>query len=515
MCVRSPPVRLQQFNNRILEVSSSGSIEWSFGSNNPTLCNPGPGAVIAPNSAERLTGGYTLISGTGSASCPDNRVIAVDNNGIIVWQYGSAGSGSVINTPVFAIMSSASTIFITDQGNNRVIEVALNGTIVWSYGDSTKLNSPNSAIPLANGDVLIADENNNRVLQVIRAGTVVAEWSTGLQTAAFAARLANGDTLIVDNGNNRVVEEGESDGSIAWSVATNTDPGSAAASGPTGAQIVASGQALICDSGNNRVILVNRTQLVAGAPLTIVWQYGTTATPGNGVNQLNAPYSAFMVGDYTSLVQPPSSIVFPAYTPGSTGSAVSSSTGSGPAPEESTTIIATVVAKTAGNPNFGRGNPNAFKLSTASADGAAITLTAGVTYTFVADHIPSQHLFYLTNSSTHQSAQESNSSLVQGPSAALPRLYSHPPSMRARTIAPSTMAVSFMHTWVALSSSLPGSTAVLMACSLRCPSPPCWHSSPPRSLGYVCCNNANRCSLGIHRKPFRRHLSVFSSSIPL
>ena len=37
-----------QFNNRVIEVDAFKNIVFSFGSNNPTLCNPGPGAIIAP-----------------------------------------------------------------------------------------------------------------------------------------------------------------------------------------------------------------------------------------------------------------------------------------------------------------------------------------------------------------------------------------------------------------------------------------------------------------------------------
>ena len=35
-----------QFNNRVVEVAPDGHIVWTFGSGNPTLCNPGPGTII-------------------------------------------------------------------------------------------------------------------------------------------------------------------------------------------------------------------------------------------------------------------------------------------------------------------------------------------------------------------------------------------------------------------------------------------------------------------------------------
>src|ERR1700680_743863 len=54
-----------QFNNRVIEVAPDGHIVWSFGSGNPTMCNPGAGSIIGLNDAERLSGGLTLTVGTG------------------------------------------------------------------------------------------------------------------------------------------------------------------------------------------------------------------------------------------------------------------------------------------------------------------------------------------------------------------------------------------------------------------------------------------------------------------
>src|SRR5579863_3231860 len=55
-----------QFNNRAIEVDrNTKKIVWSFGSGQSTLCNPGPGTIIGLNDAERLSGGLTLLAGTG------------------------------------------------------------------------------------------------------------------------------------------------------------------------------------------------------------------------------------------------------------------------------------------------------------------------------------------------------------------------------------------------------------------------------------------------------------------
>jgi hypothetical protein len=205
-----------QFNNRVVEVSRGGQIVWSFGSGNPNLCNPGRGAVIAPNDAERLAFDLTLIAGTGTSACPDNRVIAVDREGHIVFQYGQAGvAGSgpnQLDVPVFALQTSYGTFLITDQANNRVIEVSLQGEILHQYGPAldgnNTLNNPNSAELLPTGGVLVADENNNRVLELLGGGSsvVLFDINRGLNTVAFASQLPNNNFLITDSGHNRIVE---------------------------------------------------------------------------------------------------------------------------------------------------------------------------------------------------------------------------------------------------------------------------------------------------------------------
>jgi hypothetical protein len=197
-----------QFNNRVIEVDRNHHIVWSFGSGKSTLCNPGPGAIIGLNDAERLSGGLTLLAGTGippntvpglANGCVDNRVIVVNQDGHIVWQYGQAGvTGSgpnQLNTPVFAIQLPNRNIMVVDQANERVIEIdRFSKEIVFQYGGPKAglLNNPNSVERLRNGHLLIADENNNRVIEITRSGQIVWEYSQGLMFAAFASRLPNG-----------------------------------------------------------------------------------------------------------------------------------------------------------------------------------------------------------------------------------------------------------------------------------------------------------------------------------
>ncbi len=303
-----------QFNNRVIEINpATDKIVWSFGSNDPSLCNPGPGTIIGTNWAERLADGLTVIAGTGIPAgadplmpngCADNRVIVVDQAGDIVWQYGQAGvTGSgpnQLNVPVAVIQLPNQDFLIADQGNNRIIEVNLAGSIVWSYGPAHghgALNSPNSAELLANGHILIADEGNNRAIEITRSGHIVWEYSAGISAAAFASRLPNGDTLITDSGNARIVEVTMAK-AVVSQYFTNTGAGSNATPLPTNAVRLANGNTVIADQFNDRVFVINPAQ-------QIVWQYGVINVSGNGKGDLNGPYTGFVIGDYTGQTAPP------------------------------------------------------------------------------------------------------------------------------------------------------------------------------------------------------------------
>ncbi len=311
-----------QFNNRVVEVDSQGQIVWTFG-NGTSL--PGPQSVVAPNDAERLPNGQTLIAGTGTAAgtepacpadgggCPDNRVLLVAQDGGIVWEYDDDGG---LSSPVCSVMLPNGNVLVTDQGNQRVIEVTPQKTIGWQYmpvaeDGGPALDNPNSAERLANGNTLIADENNNRVIEVDDAGVIEWQYSATpdagpLSIVAFASRLPNGNTLITDSGNNRILEVNAA-GDVVWSYYTASRSTSSAAPtidggsptpNPTRAVRLATGNTLIADQFNNQVIEVTP----AGA---LVYGYGMLNDPGAAAGQLNAPYDAKRVGDYTGLTPPP------------------------------------------------------------------------------------------------------------------------------------------------------------------------------------------------------------------
>jgi len=307
-----------QLNNRVIENNRQHHVVWQFGNGSNV---PGPDSIVGTNDAERV-GALTLISGTGTppgadpscpqkARCPDNRVILVNEAGHIVWQYGMAGVTGAgfdqLNTPVQATYLPNGHILITDQVNERVIEVNRAHHIVWQYGKTgvvgakfDELSNPNSAQLLENGHILIADENNNRVIEVTRSHHIVWHYGspkgTELSGAAFASRLDNGDTLITDSHNNRILIVTH-DKKVVFDYATNHRHGSMAMPLPTRAVMLRNGNILISDQFNDQVIEINQFK-------QIVFSQGHIQVDGDDFNQLNAPYDAKVIGDYTGLTPP-------------------------------------------------------------------------------------------------------------------------------------------------------------------------------------------------------------------
>lgn len=86
-------------------------------------------------------------------------------------------------------------------------------------------------------------------------------------------------------------------GTTVWSYVTNTRAGSVADPLPSRAVRLRNGDTLISDQFNHQVIEVDPSG-------DIVFSYGMIGVAGNGPNQLNAPYDAKVIGDFTGLSFP-------------------------------------------------------------------------------------------------------------------------------------------------------------------------------------------------------------------
>lgn len=184
---------------RVIEVDNSGNIVWQL--------RKWKIFFIDIRDVERLPNGNTLIVDSGN-----HWVIEVDSAGNTVWQRTS----TIFYAPTdVERLANGNTMLVEKWGVNRVIEVDNNGIIVWQF---TSLNEPSDAERLANGNTLISDMGNDRVIEVDSAGNIVWQVTrqmAGLNGPCDAERLTNGNTLITDLYNHRVIEV-DSSGNIVW-----------------------------------------------------------------------------------------------------------------------------------------------------------------------------------------------------------------------------------------------------------------------------------------------------------
>ena len=328
-----------RFNNRVIEYTTRGEIVWTYGLGPTELTEK---SIIGPIDAQRI-GACTLIVGGGisistvpEVKTPvlDNRVILVNKQGKVIWQYGQYGltgsSCNLLNLPTHATFipnkESCKTsieegdVVITDSGNNRVIRVNEQKEIVWQFpGANTtpadQLINPASAQYLRNGNYLIADRGNNRAIEVTSCNQVIRVYSANgtLGSCMFASRLCNGNTLLTDGSKSRVVELNNED-AIVWQYYTNTDPKSVPFPWPNRGLRLKDGTTIISNTYNNSVLVVNETAIVMnyyGLPLMGAFLSGSTTIGSNrGYGTFSTQVGLFcpsdskVIGDYTGLVHP-------------------------------------------------------------------------------------------------------------------------------------------------------------------------------------------------------------------
>jgi hypothetical protein len=240
------------------------------------------------------------------ADSDNHRVIEVDGNNRVIWEYGTYGvSGSdpnELNTPTSAVRLNDSNTLIADYYNNRVIiiktsdynpELENNGftsqSIIWSKNNN--LNIPSHAEQTPNGDILIADTGNNRVVIASYSNPLNELWvyTTGLSYPECATTLSNGNILITDSNNDRVIEVSYSYQIIEW-VCDNLNYPCYAVETPIG-------NILISETNDHFVFEVTHD-----SNKDIVWSYGTSGSSGSGVNYLHNPTSALRLVNGNTLI---------------------------------------------------------------------------------------------------------------------------------------------------------------------------------------------------------------------
>ena len=211
-----------QFTNRVIEVDSDGEIVWQFGKGPADFT---AASIIGVNDAQRV-GDLTLMAGTGTPGGQFEAPNCTDPNGC---------------------------------PDNRVLLVTRAGHTVWQYGTfgpggngPGQLNTPVQATWTPNRHVLITDQANGRILDV-RVSDKQTVWEyDGLNSPNCAQLLENGHILICDEGNNQALEVTHTNPSTV--IHTYTIAGGMLFNAVAFASRLPNGHTLITDSGNARIV---------------------------------------------------------------------------------------------------------------------------------------------------------------------------------------------------------------------------------------------------------------------
>jgi hypothetical protein len=243
-----------QFNNRVVELDAENDVVWQYGIGPNDIS---PRSIVGVNDAQRV-GDLTLMAGTGVPAASPPLEPECPN--------GCA--------------------------DNRVILVDQSGNILWQYGKfgvtgsgPNQLNTPVQATFLPDAHVLITDQANERVIEVTPDHRIVWQYGTTgmsgsgpdqLNNPNSAELLSNGNILIADENNNRAIEVNRHHQIVRmWSGLYN----GVALSGVAFASLLPNGHILITDSNNNRVLEIDGGR-------NVVWSYTTNTVPGSNPNPL-------------------------------------------------------------------------------------------------------------------------------------------------------------------------------------------------------------------------------------
>jgi acetyl esterase/lipase len=183
-------------DHRVVEVDRNHQVVWQYG--------PAEGLEI-PTAAERLKNGNTLI-----ADSKQGKLIEVDASGKVAWSYQNENIGNMrmrncSRTPT-------GTTLIALEGDGKIVEVDPSSKVVWTYTvDGAGKRLPYRAIRLENGNTLISLADPGEVLEVDRSGKIVRslggtnnEIRLGHVTGTISLR--DGSLILADYTGRRLLE---------------------------------------------------------------------------------------------------------------------------------------------------------------------------------------------------------------------------------------------------------------------------------------------------------------------
>lgn len=278
-------------NNRIIILNPSMNITWQYPS--PGMPTP-PFKLYFPDDAFFSNNGTAIISNQED----NNTIVKIAYpSGKTLWTFGhplQAGSAyGYLRAPDDAYQLQNGQVMVADDQNCRVLFINPNGTVASQIGTTGvcrhnppySIGSPNGDTPLYDGNVLISEIIGSWVSEYTPQGKLV--WTTHLPISypsdpqqIGASKTNNNDLyLIADYANPGAILTFNREGQVLSRYQPTSGPGML--NSPSLVEMLPSGVYMANDDHRDRMVAIDPA---TGA---LVWQYGTTDTPGNSLGQLN------------------------------------------------------------------------------------------------------------------------------------------------------------------------------------------------------------------------------------
>ena len=226
-----------QWNNRIRQISASGTITTIAGNGLHAVYSPGIPATSSgldwPTAVAVDAAGVVYFSEMHSGRVarigPDGRLVTVAGFGIPGFT-GDAGPATSmrLSNPTGIALDPSGNLYIADQGNHRIRKVTPDGNLTTVAGSAAgfggdggpaiaaRLDRPADVKLDANGNLFVADMNNHRVRRIDPSGIITTVAGDGIplrgpdgapapaSSLSLPAGLAvnsAGDVFVVDWGN--------------------------------------------------------------------------------------------------------------------------------------------------------------------------------------------------------------------------------------------------------------------------------------------------------------------------
>lgn len=242
----------ESWNNKILKISSTGTVEKEFG-----------GRGQEAGKFVDLRG--IALDGAGNVYVTDmtqNSVQKFDSTGNFVQRWGIYGNeDGKFWGPKGLALDQEGQIYVSDTGNNRIQKFDASGAFTLKWGEpgngSGQFNAPGGVAVGGDGGIYVADTNNHRVQKFDASGVFIKSWGEqGVGEGQFnspegVAVDGAGNVYVADTGNHRI-QKFDAKGAflVQWGGSGN-GPGRFAS--PRGVVVDRQGHVYVADTSNHRV----------------------------------------------------------------------------------------------------------------------------------------------------------------------------------------------------------------------------------------------------------------------